>query len=334
MEFKRYNSIENHTNTKFLRMIEFRGLVGTETTWTAREKIHGANFGIWFNGSEFKFSRRSDFIDFETEQFFGFQNVVKKYIPSLKELYKDFVALDILKNNDFVVIYGELAGEMPSGKKVQSEVEYGEIDFYAFDMSINGQFIDDTILDNFANDYGFKVAPLLKVGTFQELTQSIPVDLQSVLSELNRGEKLNIRVGTDNIAEGYVLKPALPFYIDSTRVILKCKNEKFAEGKGKTKVKAMFVQLSEKDQDILSTVESLITENRLKNVLSKYGVPQLKDFGVIVKLLLQDVNEQIVTDELDGVIAGDDIPALNKEVGALLSKLIRPHWVNICNNEF
>ncbi|MGL6229362.1 MAG: RNA ligase family protein [Culicoidibacterales bacterium] len=331
MDFKRYNSIENHTNAKFMRMVAERGLFEPSIVWTAREKVHGANFGFWFDGSNFKFSRRSDFVDFDTEQFFGFQNIAVKYTKQFEEMYNDMVAQRHISFGETMVIYGELAGTMPSGKSVQCEVEYGPLDFYAFDMILGSRTVNDTELENLSETYDFKVAPLLKIGTFEELTQSIPVDLQSVVNE----DGVNIRVGTTNIAEGYVLKPNVPHWIGAGhRVIFKCKNEKFAEGKGKTKVKSVFVPLSEKDQDILSTVESLITENRLKNVLSKYGVPQLKDFGIIVKLLLQDVNEQIVTDELIGTSGGDDIPALNKEVGALLSKLIRPHWVNICNNEF
>ena len=336
MIFQRYNSIDNHTNKKINSLIKSLGLCDESIVWTAREKVHGANFSIRYNGTEFKCGRRSDFLDFDTDQFFGYQNVLQKYQTSIDMMYDYLIETNKIVCGQTLTLFGELAGEMPSGKKVQSEVDYGPIDLYLFDMICHETYVTDFELEVYAISYGLKTAPLLELGSFEKVTQAVPVDLQSVVRDLySFGNKIDIRVGTDNIAEGYVLKPNnATFFPNGSRVILKCKNEKFSEGKGKARVNTMFVPLSEKDANVLSTLDSYITENRLKNVLSKYGTPLLKDFGVIVKLLMIDVKEQIVTDDEIGIESCDDISAVNKEFGALLSKLIRPNWVNICEGTF
>lgn len=42
--FKKYSSLENHYNSKFIEKLYSLGLTGGE--WVAREKIHGTNFSL------------------------------------------------------------------------------------------------------------------------------------------------------------------------------------------------------------------------------------------------------------------------------------------------
>ena len=42
--FKKYNSLENHYNNKFIEKIRLQGFTSGE--WVAREKIHGTNFSL------------------------------------------------------------------------------------------------------------------------------------------------------------------------------------------------------------------------------------------------------------------------------------------------
>ncbi len=84
-------------------------------------------------------------------------------------------------------------------------------------------------------------------------------------------------------------------------MILKSKNEKFKERKAKKKrPKKEEVKITETGERLLQELQSMVTENRLQNVLSKreempYPVPK-EYFGEIMKALIGDIMEEFNKD--------------------------------------
>lgn len=80
-----------------------------------------------------------------------------------------------------IQVYGEFAG-----RGVQKDVDYGEKDFYVFDIRVNGQFLPDNVVANYAVAVGLKMAPLLAYGTFDEI-RALPITFDSVVNLANSG---------------------------------------------------------------------------------------------------------------------------------------------------
>ena len=88
--------------------------------------------------------------------------------------------------------------------------------------------------------------------------------------------------------------------------------------------------MSDKDQEVLAELLTYNTENRVRNVLSKTGTPETKQFGMIMGLTVKDILE-----ESDNLLDSAENPSVvKKTLVAEVSNLIRPNWVSICNGEF
>lgn len=79
MEFKKYNSIENHYDNKNLMRWTNKYPELYEEKFIIQEKIHGSNFSIWFekenNVVNIRYGKRTSFLE-DTESFFNWQQVV------------------------------------------------------------------------------------------------------------------------------------------------------------------------------------------------------------------------------------------------------------------
>ncbi|AUE23073.1 RNA ligase [Citrobacter phage CF1 ERZ-2017] len=222
--FEKYSTLENHYNGKFIERIRSAGFDLTET-WVAREKIHGTNFSIIITKDTVTCAKRTGPI-LEAEDFFGYEIILKKYDKSIKALQ------DTMKNmtTESYQLFGEFAC-----CGIQKGVNYGEKDFYVFDCLVKTpggivEYSDDYILTAFCNVFGFKMAPLLGRGKFDDLIQMSNM-LDVVVNDYNKLadsdlEAANLKewpviVSEDNIAEGYVLKPCYPkFFPNGARVAL------------------------------------------------------------------------------------------------------------------
>jgi Rnl2 family RNA ligase len=179
---------------------------------------------------------------------------------------------------------------------------------------------------------GFLYAKTIFRGTFEEClkySNSFPSQI-SVWLRLPELE--------DNICEGVVIKPVIPkFLSDKTRVILKNKNEKWAEkAKVRDRPKRPQMTLSEKGGELLNEMESLITENRLRNVLSKTGPIGQKEFGKLIQLFSKDVLEDFFKDyleEYDGLEKKEQ-KQLTRKLSQQCAELIRLNFMNIVDGEF
>lgn len=332
--FEKYSSLENHYNGKFIEKIRNAGFDVTEP-WVAREKIHGTNFSIIIERDAVTCAKRTGPI-LAGEDFFGYEIVLKKYNDSIKAVQHT------IKEGSSMQIFGEFAGG-----GIQKGVDYGEKDFYVFDILVKtaegtNQFVDDYMMETICNTFGFKMAPLLGRGKFDDLIQ-LPNMLDVVVNDYNElaaNEGIPVAnkqvwkavVAEDNIAEGYVLKPCYPkFFPNGARVAIKCKNSKFSEkAKSDKPIKAKAV-LTDVDKVALSTLAAYATLNRVNNVISKIGQIGPKDFGKVMGLTVQDILEEAGREEIF-ITDADQPDVVKKELVTYVQGVIRPVWIELVSN--
>lgn len=271
MEFKKFSSLENSYRQNLIDKVQHECKdVGL---WIATEKIHGANFSFWCDGTEVKVASRTQFVD---GTFFNCQAVINRYSQGI---------LDWCVRNDVqdFIVYGELYG-----KGVQKEVEYGERDFRAFDVVIDGVVQDKLSALAITKDCGLLFTPVIKTGSFKECLE-LPNKFQSWLTPDEFASQ-------DNLAEGLVIEPVEPTWFNNgSRIYFKNKTEAFSEKKRQPKEKVVF-ELSEQESDLLNELLEYNTEQRVSNVLSKIGRVSHKDFGKILGLTVQDIFEEFTKD--------------------------------------
>lgn len=338
MEFKIYSSLENHHNGKFISKIRELALDSGE--WVAREKIHGTNFSVIITPDSITPCKRSGPI-LPSENFFGYEIIMKRYAKSFEAIQNFSKASGINYQ-----IFGEFAG---SG--IQKGVDYGEKDFYVFDILVMTEDVRAYLPDSpvaadiefgfsmqeFVNNFGLKIAPLIGRGTFEELIK-LPNDFQIIVNRYN--EALNdtklanehvwlLEEGTDNIAEGYVLKPNRPAWLpNGARVAIKCKNSKFSEKAKSDKLIQPPKELSPIDADILMKFSEYATWNRVSNVISKWGEVSAKDFGKVLGLTMQDIFVEAEREGLE-ISHAEDLALVKKQLQKLVSEVIRERWSEV-----
>lgn len=345
MNFVKYSSLTNHYEGNMINAVILNGVAKDDVLWCAREKLHGCNFSFMYDGIRIQYAKRTDIVH-EGEQFYACESVVAAHLPRIKKLW-ELLQLNI---GDELQLYGELAGN-----GVQKDVDYGEKDFYAFDLRVNGKYQPDNVMSSVCRAADIKVCPLLGVGTFGVL-KNIPITFESVLNLANSRMMVGTGVsqyanfetiyhvneaGDDatNIAEGYVLKPVFPVYLERyDRVAIKCKTTKFTEKKNKEANRFHApVTLSAADQEQFDTFACYITENRVKNVLSKLDTSSLtaKDFGRVMGLTLKDAFEEIAREHEAEFITFFENPTLaKKSFTQAATNLIRENWGSILSGTF
>lgn len=336
--FKSYNSLDNATQSLINNAIMFNNVL-----WCAREKLHGTNYQMSYDGTTFRSGSRNDFLE-PLSNFYNNQDIDIRYKHKVIQMYEDS---SMLLNDLVLVIYGEYAGTLKTGKKIQKQIDYGDSDFYVFDIGIRNkimnedekiEYLDDTTMQSLCDKFGFKTAPLLKIGLPSEIF-SLPTSFKSVVNDMNNNIKYSVvesENDDDNIAEGYVAKPLLPAYKpNGKRVIFKCKNAKFLEKDTKTEI--IIKTLSESDSNFVNEYMSYITDNRLRNVLSKTGVPKPSDFPKIAELLYTDACDDFSKENthIDTVYMNlDDCGTCINTIKHSINAFIRPKWKSIFEGEF
>lgn len=327
--FNNYSTLENHYNGKFIERIRNNGFDVTES-WCAREKIHGTNFSYIVTKDSIQPAKRSGPIT-PGESFFGHEVIFKKYAEGLRKLQE--TCFDTIYQ-----IFGEFAGP-----GIQKNVNYGEKDFYVFDILVttphSSEYMDDYTLEMICTTLGLKMAPLLGRGKFEDLVK-LPNDFDIVVGVYNNlieesglkfanNNVFKIASGKDNIAEGYVLKPCYPKFLpNGTRVAIKCKNSKFSEkAKSDKPIKPKAV-LSEIDADVLQKFSEYVTLNRVNNVLSKLGPVNAKAFGMVMGLTVQDILTEAAREGLE-IIHAENPDLVKRELVTLVQDMLRPAWINL-----
>mgnify|MGYP001573817517 CR=1 FL=1 len=270
-EFKRYCDIDN-IGEGILAKIDYA--IPSTMEWVAHEKIHGANFSIWIGKDEIRFASRQQWVD---GTFYNCGPVMEALMPgfqsiqdSLKRTYSEPVAF---------IIYGELFGD-----KIQKGVVYPQgRHFRAFDIKIDGTYVNDSIFNYICEENCIPTVPRIKIGSLRELLE-LPLEFPTYLNPVE-----------GNFAEGLVIKPIITTYFNNgSRVILKRKCARFSE---KTSVKRAITaaaNVSFHGTELLAELETYFTANRLDNVISKIGEivdceeASIEDFTKLTGLLIQD----------------------------------------------
>lgn len=317
--FEKYNSIENHYNNRNISYIEMLP-EAHDTKWVVTEKIHGTNFSIMCDGENVSYGKRSGPIK-PNEKFYNYM-VLEKYKENVKSLHEN------LGGN--VQIFGEFAGE---GIQANTTIMYGEKDFYVFDIKHNGEYLDFNEVVNLCACHGLKLVPVYKyLNSFDEVVNFIKTEQEtdfafSSLIKQNLPYKLEPPT-ENNLAEGWVVKPVKPLFLgNGSRVIIKCKTSKYLEVK-KTKPKKIEV-LSEKDEGVVNSFAEYINENRINNVLSKYGeLP----FGKLSNYVFEDAREEFTKINNELHLIADNVSLVIREIRKICNIEVRNVWLKLINN--
>jgi hypothetical protein len=94
--------------------------------------------------------------------------------------------------------------------------------------------------------------------------------------------------------------------------------------------------LSEKGEEPFNEMESLITENRLRNVLSKTGPIGQKEFGKLIQLFSKDILDDFFKDYLEEYngLEKKEQKQLTRKLSQKSAELIRLNFMNIVDGEF
>ena len=226
-----------------------------------------------------------------------------------------------------ISVFGEMFGglyphnDVKANRKltlIQKGVCYTpEHEFYGFDIYLsdgeNGWYLPVDEVNEIFEAEGFFYAKTLFRGALAECLK-YPNAFPSKISEW-----LGLPSIEDNICEGIVIRPVTPMYLrNGSRVLIKSKNERFAEKKSVKKRNKLFaepVPYSDELKSLVSEVDAYVTENRLANVVSHIGEVHVpKDFGKIMGLFSKDVLEDFLKEH------GGDYSALDKSEQKLLNK--------------
>lgn len=309
MKFKSFTKLTNTHKSKSIN--DIRALGYDKELWVVTEKLDGANFSFWYNGTDFKVASRSRFVD---GTFFNCQQVIDRYQSSIVDFYEQCLVDGKLSLGDVLTITGELIGDNINSRVKYRYPEGMTRDFYAFDTSINDNQLG--YMFTYDNIDCVKCAPLIDICTFDEAL------------EVNNTFKSHLTPDIDvNFSEGLSLSPVKVLFFNSgSRVWLKNKSSEFKE-KGAKQHKET-TQLSEFDNDRLHDILEFINNARVLSAISKFGEVSSKDFGTLLKAILEDVFEDFRDEyETDPVTGVENWKAIMKVIKQELSKEIRAEFV-------
>ncbi len=305
MSFQKYSSIEPWTNEKHSSKVKDRY---GNCEYIATEKIHGANFQFMITGQihsiDVKCAKRTAYLEMN-EQFYEFMSVHDKYLNDIVNLYKVF----LLENDttESVRIYGELfGGDYPKelvlispnkhndeckSKPVQKGIYYCPIiDFLVFDILLtykNGEtkyLTHDEIIKYLCQLEKLRAVPIVFRGSFDEVYKYC-IDNVQFKSTIPQYIGYTDDTLDTNYAEGYVIKPTQDCSFGILRGVIKIKHQNFDEIIGYDRNKKKTEKHSEDNQiKFTEELEKYITQNRLENVIGKYGplMPKPKLIGMLI----------------------------------------------------
>lgn len=338
LSFKKYSSIENHFNREFMEHVMAE--MPQDLQYVVQEKVHGTNTSFLCDGSEVRFAKRTSVLD-EKEKFYDYQQLLETYKGKVISLFNRIK--DVYSGVTTISVFGEMFGglyphnDVKINRKltlIQKGVCYTpDHEFYGFDIHVsdgeNGWYLPVAEVNRLFETEGFFYAKTLFQGTLDECLK-YPNAFQSKISEW-----LGLPTIEDNICEGIVIRPVTPMYLRSgSRVIIKSKNERFAEKKSVKKRNKLFsepVPYSDELKSLVTEVDVYVTENRLVNVVSHIGEVHVpKDFGKIMGLFSKDVLEDFLKEHGGEYAALDksEQKQLNKQLNKLATALVRKVYMN------
>ncbi len=307
MEFKKYSEIDNSYQKKIINQIYENGFGNNDIEYVVTEKVDGANFSVTIDeNNKCYYAKRTQFLEYD-DTFYSYE-----YMLAREHLEEKARKIKEILNIDALTIYGELAGgkyihpDVKSEKisAVQARIQYAPfLFFYAFDIVIvkdeQRKYLNENEFDQLCKEVNLTRSIVIYKGTFKECLEISP-EFESKVPSM-----FNLPPIENNIAEGVVIKPIYPLWFNNgSRVIIKNKNQKFAEKmKCKTGKREKFQKASMTDIEIniFNKLLEYRTESRLYSVLSKIGNITNKDFGKILGLFIQDLLNDFNKENLEEV---------------------------------
>lgn len=341
MDFKKYSSIERGENTAgnlstFSRYILQKGW--GDTLCIVEEKVHGTNFQISYDGSEFKYGRRTSFLTVE-DNFFGnkYFDLVEPCKSKIEQIYT------ILKQRypllTQITLHAELAGGLRNGEStsvVQRKTNYSLNQFlYFYDIRIflsseqeseeNAGIILNPLESKwFFSQYDMIHAKVLKTGRLVDLLRTPNFGDSEVTKELNPNEL------PDCVLEGYVIKSVESGrqYTGNDRIALKMINpiyEEVNELPSSDVVGKRNQQIDIEALDIIGRGKNYITSMRVDKVCGNLGISESnfesKMFSSILNTVMDDVIHDMKTDEIE--IADKWVSVFRSRLTSNVALLIR-----------
>jgi len=339
IQFKKYNSIENTFDKEFIERIFIEECDKQE--FVVQEKVHGANVCLMTDGETVSFGKRTGFVE-ANEKFYDYEELLERYTLKVISLFS--VVKETFADLKTLIVFGEMFGgkyphhDVKSNNKtmvIQKGVYYcPNHEFYAFDLYVineeTGKFLTVDEANAFFEREGFFYAKTLFRGALAECIK-YPNDAPSLIAEW-----LGLPPMEDNICEGVVIRPVTPTYLhNGSRVLLKSKNERFAEKKAvKKRAPKLFVEpsYSEELNNLLLVAEEYVTENRLNNVASKIGqISVPRDTGKLIGLFSKDILDDFLKERSGeyAVLEKNEQKILNRHVNSLATNMIKKVYFRI-----
>lgn len=338
IEFKKYSSIENSFSREFMENVVAQ--VPPDMEWVVQEKVHGANTSFLCDGCEVKFAKRTALLAGD-EKFYDFQELLDRNKARVINLFNAVKALH--PDATAISVFGEMFGGLyphnevkrnPRVSLIQKGVFYcPEHEFYGFDIYIfagdEGCYLPVDEVNELFEANGFFYAKTLFRGSLKECLEQ-PNAFRSKIAEW-----LGLPAINDNICEGVVIRPVEPCYLrNGARVLIKNKNERFAEKKSVKKRNKLFVEpvpYSDALQSLIAEAEAYVNENRLANVVSHIGEVRFpQDFGKVMGMFSKDVLADFLKEhggEFDALDKCEQ-KSFNKEVNKLCTTMVRQVYMS------
>ncbi|GAA1981829.1 RNA ligase family protein [Catenulispora subtropica] len=294
--------------------------------WVATEKVHGAHFALVCDATGVRPAKRRELLDEDDlDGFFGVSRIwptVAVAAARCATTLRESAAEDAV-----VTLYGELAGggyphpDVPAvdgAQPVQTGVWYApDLFWLLFDAQLTvgdrRWWAAERDLREAAEEAGLTLVPVVARGGLARL-QDLPAVFPSRVPAL-----FGLPYIEDNLAEGYVLKPALEWEEhgdgDGTRPMLKVKQKAFAEDERYAGARP-FLAPPEGAAGVpawlVVQAAALLTPARAAAAVSKLGPGS----GI------EEVAAEIVRDAVDEV--SEDLGGLDAEPAAGLGEALLP----------
>jgi len=338
LEFKKYSSIENSFSREFMEHVVAE--MPQDLEYVVQEKVHGANTSFLCDGETLRFAKRTSMLE-DGEQFYDYPELLERYRDRVLKLFGDIKAK--YPEVTHISVFGEMFGGLypHDGVKTKQKVSLiqrgvcytPDHEFYGFDIYLfteaGGRFLPVDEVNEIFETCGFFYAKTLFRGTLAECLKQ-PNAFQSKIAEW-----LELPAIEDNICEGIVIRPVTPMYLrNGSRVLIKSKNERFAERKSAKRRTKLFVEpvpYSEELKALIVEGETYVTENRLANVVSHIGEVHFpKDFGKVMGLFSKDVLEDFLKEHgnLYTALEKSEQKLLNKELNKFCTALVKQVYMS------
>lgn len=301
MEFKKYNSIENHYRQKYIDKMVHHNPDAVHSLWIAREKLDGANIQLIFTpNQEMQVGKRSALIS-RDENFFEIWEVLKKYERELSNV-QHFVDVTKVPHR----IYGEIYGPGINGR-----VDYGtEKKIAFFDVEDEEGLYSQSNFEFFCS--------ILK------LDHMLP--RLFAMGKLDLVLQVDVEIGN---TEGVVIKPYDKEYnLNGERFIIKKKSKAFLDAERNDGEPAR-----ENTSDIAYNVSKIflgyINENRVIDIFAKHGkMERMNQMGEYINLVIDDARQDFLKDHDLATLIPDMTQKQEKmvyNVGGIVAGYLRKH---------